>query len=41
MARIEDIPEATRTNIVALECPVPTTHPWVEGTPLSERRIDG
>lgn len=39
MARLEDIPKATRDNVVALDCPAPSAHPWVEGPPLSERRI--
>ncbi len=39
MARIEDIPEPTRANIVALDCPTPATRPWVQGAPLSERRV--
>lgn len=39
MARLEDIPEATRTNMVALDCPVPTTLPWVTAKPLAESRI--
>jgi D-proline reductase (dithiol) PrdB len=39
VARIDDIPEATRTNIVALDCPTPTTHPFVQGPPLHERTV--
>ncbi len=39
MARLEDIPEATRTNVVALDCPVPTTRPWVTPPPLEDTRV--
>ena len=39
MARLEDIPEATRSNLVALDCPTPTSRPWVEGPPLKQRTI--
>ncbi|MGE3917908.1 MAG: hypothetical protein AB7F78_19615 [Hyphomicrobiaceae bacterium] len=39
MARLEDIPEATREAIIALDIPAPATHPFVVGPPLSERRV--
>ncbi len=39
MARLEDIPEATRTNIVALDCPTPASRPFVTGPPLKDRSI--
>ena len=39
MARLEDIPQPTRDNIVACECPPLETAPWVEGPALSQRRI--
>ena len=39
MARIEDIPEPTRTNVLALECPTYEHRPWVAGPPLAERRV--
>lgn len=39
MARIEDIPAATREAVLALEIPTPTEHPFVAGAPLNERRV--
>lgn len=39
MARLDDIPEATRTNVVALDCPTPTTHPFVTVEPLKSTSI--
>ncbi len=39
MARMEDIYQPTRDNIVAAECPVIEGEPFVEGPPLSERKI--
>ena len=39
MARIEDIPEPTRTNVLALPCMAFETTPWVTGRPLKERRV--
>jgi D-proline reductase (dithiol) PrdB len=39
MARLEDIYQPTRDNIVAAECPVIDGEPFVEGPPLSERKI--
>lgn len=39
MARLEDVPEATRANLVALDCPAPASHPFVAGPPLAERSI--
>ena len=39
MARIEDLPEVLRHHIVKLECAAPAGDPWVEGPPLSERRV--
>jgi D-proline reductase (dithiol) PrdB len=39
MARLEDIYQPTRDNIVAAECPVIEGEPFVEGPPLSERKI--
>ena len=39
MARLEDIPEPTRTAVVNLPCPSFDTTPFVAGTPLSERRV--
>src|ERR1700677_87993 len=39
MARLEDIPEPTRTAVANLPCPSFDTTPFVAGTPLSERRV--
>ena len=39
MARIEDIPQATREAVLALEIPEPDNRPFVVGPPLRERRV--
>jgi D-proline reductase (dithiol) PrdB len=39
MARLEDIPEPTRTNISALACASLDARPFVSGPPLSRRRV--
>ena len=39
MARPEDIPEPTRSFVTSVPCPRFTTHPFVGGAPLTERRI--
>ena len=39
MARLEDIPEPTRTAVANLPCPSFDTAPFVNGPPLSERRV--
>lgn len=39
MARIEDIPQATREAVLALEIETPAGRPFVSGTPLKERRV--
>ena len=39
MARLEDIPEPTRTAVRDLPCPAFDTAPFVSGPPLSERRV--
>jgi D-proline reductase (dithiol) PrdB len=39
MARIDDIPQPTRDQVVALEIPTPAERPFVTGSPLRERRI--
>jgi D-proline reductase (dithiol) PrdB len=39
MARLEDIPEPTRTAVANLPCPSFATSPFVVGPPLSERRV--
>jgi D-proline reductase (dithiol) PrdB len=39
MARLEDIPEPTRTAVANLPCPSFDTTPFVAGPPLSERRV--
>lgn len=39
MARLEQLPEAMRTRLEALECPVFDSQPWVDGPPLAQRRV--
>jgi D-proline reductase (dithiol) PrdB len=39
MARLEDIPEPTRTAVANLPCPSFDTTPFVNGPPLSARRV--
>jgi D-proline reductase (dithiol) PrdB len=39
MARIEDIPEPTRTAILGLDCPSFPDQPFVAGPPLAQRRV--
>ena len=39
MARPEDIPEPTRTVVTTVACPSFATRPFVEGPPLSQRRV--
>ncbi len=39
MARIEDIPEPTRTAVQTAPCPSFETRPWVNGPPLAQRRV--
>jgi D-proline reductase (dithiol) PrdB len=39
MARLDDIPEPTRTAIRSLACPVFETSPFVSGLPLRQRRV--
>ena len=39
MARIEDIAQATREAVLALECTSSPNRPFVAGPPLSERRV--
>jgi len=39
MARLDDIPEPTRTAARDIACPQFDTTPWVGGLPLSARRV--
>lgn len=39
MARLEDIPEPTRTAVANFPCPSFDTAPFVNGPPLSQRRV--
>jgi D-proline reductase (dithiol) PrdB len=39
MARLEDIPEATRIAALELSCPAFETTPFVAGPPLADRRV--
>ena len=37
--RLEKLPPAMATRLTELDCPQFTTTPWVEGAPLSKRRV--
>ncbi len=39
MARLEDLPPATRQRLVDLDCPIYDTRPFVTGEPLARRRV--
>lgn len=39
MARLDDIPEPTRTAVANIPCPAFETTPFVGGPPLAERRV--
>ena len=39
MARIDDIPEPTRSAILALDVPAAASAPFVDGPPLTARRL--
>jgi len=39
MARLDRIPEPMRSLIAGLECPNFKNQPWMEGPPLSRRRV--
>ena len=39
MAHIQDIPEPTRSAVLALDIPTPAARPWVTGPPLGQRRV--
>ncbi len=39
MARLNDIPEPERSELLALPCPTFNTQPWITGPPLRERRV--
>ncbi|UKL13683.1 glycine/betaine/sarcosine/D-proline family reductase selenoprotein B [Dissulfurimicrobium hydrothermale] len=39
MARLEKIPEPLRSHIADLPCPSFKDEPWVQGSPLSQRRV--
>ena len=39
MARLEDIPEPTRSVVVNIPCPAFETSPFIAGPKLSERRV--
>lgn len=39
MARLQDIPEPTRTAVAALPCPAFESSPFVSGVPLHQRRV--
>lgn len=39
MARVQDIPEPTRSTVTTVDCPRFETRPFVTGPALSERRV--
>lgn len=39
MARLDQVHPAMRASLLAMECPVFDTHPWVSGPRLSQRRV--
>lgn len=39
MVRLTDLPEDDRNHLLAKQCPRLPGEPWVEGPPLSERRV--
>lgn len=39
LARIEEIPESTRSHILHLDCPTFDSSPFVDGPPLTRRRV--
>jgi len=39
MARLDEIPEPTRTAVAGIPCPAFETTPFVSGPPLSKRRV--
>ena len=39
MVRLSQLPEVSRTSLLKLDCPEFDTTPWVEGPPLSQRRV--
>ncbi len=39
MARVQDLPESTRSSVTTVACPQFDTHPFVTGPALSARRI--
>ncbi|WP_428541871.1 glycine/sarcosine/betaine reductase selenoprotein B family protein [Rhodopila sp.] len=39
MARIEDLPQATRDAVLSVPCPAFETTPFVSGPPLGRRRV--
>ncbi len=39
MVRLDQMPEGERKHLKELPCPTFETNPWVEGPPLSERRV--
>ena len=39
MARLDQMQESMRSHLISLEGPTFNTQPWVEGPPISQRRI--
>ena len=39
MVRLSQLPEASRTSLLNLECPVFDGRPWVEGPSVAQRRV--
>ena len=39
MVRLSQLPEASRANLLNMDCPEFDETPWVEGPPLAQRRV--
>ena len=39
MVRLEQLPDAERKHHEEMDCPTFETQPWIEGPPLSRRRV--
>ena len=39
MARLDQMPEPMHSHLAHLPCPTFADHPWVDGPPLSQRRV--
>jgi D-proline reductase (dithiol) PrdB len=39
LVRLSELPEASRTSLLNLDCPVFDGRPWVAGPPIAQRRV--